>query len=107
MSDVMALVSQTKEGIEISPLDENGEALLNAAREQQVEVKLRTEAPVACPLDPEVPEPLSICAAIREVDALRAGEIDSTELTERLLNWGVMRSRLKRGKIESTTRQEK
>ena len=100
MSDErLGIIRLTDDGLEVEPIDEDGEMLVQKAKELGQKVRIKTEAPEGCSLEPDVPETLSTCAVIRDLEALRAGELDSLELAERLLSRAIERGRWERGEV--------
>lgn len=100
MASHLTSVTLTDRGLEIEPIGVDAEMLLSEAQAQSAMIRVRPDIGDVCPIDPDIPAQASTCAILRDFEALRAGEIDALELTERLLNWGILRARLERGEID-------
>ena len=96
----LGIMRLTDDGLEVEPIDEDGEILVQKAKELGKKVRIKTEAPEGCSLEPDIPEPLSTCAVIRDLEALRSGELDSLELAERLIGQAIIRARWERGELD-------
>ncbi len=81
MSDkTLGILSLTDGELEVEPLDQDGERLLRTANEPQGTVRIRGRTEGHCPLEPEMPQPLSICAALQDLKSARRGDIETLNL---------------------------
>ncbi len=98
--DVLGVLRMTDSRLEVEPLDEEGEMLVQEAKDRGRKVTIRTEAQEECPLEPDVPGPLSMCASLADLKAAREGEMDTPDLVERMVRREVLRERWQRGELD-------
>lgn len=86
--------------LEAEPVDKEAEQVVQEAKEMGRKVRILPETEETCPLDPDVPEPLTICAALEDPRASRAGEMDFIDLVERFQTREVLRDRWERDELD-------
>ncbi len=93
--DSLGIIRKTEEGIVVEPLGEDGAALIREVKDQEghKKVTIKSEAPEDCPLEPELPTELTLCAALQDLKAAREGEMDLLTLLERLTRREVLRDK--------------
>ncbi|MFQ5874199.1 MAG: hypothetical protein ACE5JL_10410 [Dehalococcoidia bacterium] len=98
--DVLAIIRGVEGGLEVEPLDDEGEGLLQEAKQLRRKVTVKTQAQQECALEPEIPGSLSLCAAIADLKAAREGELDTVALLARTLQRELLRERWERGELD-------
>ena len=98
--DVLGVLRLTKGGLEVKPLNEEAETLIQRAKEQGKKVRISTKAQLECSLEPEVPAPLTMCAALEDLKAARDGEMDTLQLLERTAKRELLRERWEKGELD-------
>ena len=86
--------------LEIEPVDEEAERIVREAKEAGRKVKVLTESEAECPIDPDVPDPLTMCAALEDLRAAREGEMDLVDVLDRMTTREVLRERWARGELD-------
>ncbi len=106
--DSLGIIRRTEEGIEVEPLGEEGATLIQEVKEQEghKKVTIKSEAPEDCPLEPELPTELTICAALVDLKAAREGEMDLLTLLERLTRREVLRDKWDREGLTEEVSEE-
>jgi len=92
-SEPLAIIRRTEEGIEVEPLEGEGAALIREVKERQGKkrVTIKSAVPEGCPMEPEVPAELALCATLQDLRAARMGKMDLTFLLKRLAAREVLR----------------
>lgn len=101
MSDMTLGILRLTDGqLEVEPLDQDGERLLQTANEPQGTVRIRGRTEGQCPLEPEMPQPLSFCAALQDLNSARRGDIDTLILAQRMIRREILRERWQKGDLD-------
>ena len=101
MSDeVLGILRMIHGRLEVEPLDEEGEIVVQEAKEQGRKVTIKTQSQGECSLEPEVPGPLTACATLADLKTARAGEMDTLDLVERMVKRELLRERWERGELD-------
>ena len=86
--------------LEIEPINQEAESLMQEAKQVGRKVRVLTEAPEECALDPGVPAVLTTCAALEDLNASAAGELDTVDLLDRMIKRALLREQWERGELD-------